>query len=400
MGLTNFKIKSAAIGKRHHDGGGLYLTLSARCRGKWTIRYMINRKAKEIGLGRYPELSLADARKKHFEARILIAEGKDPLIERRKALAQTKREALTRFSDVAESYIEEHRLKWTNKKHAHDWKSTLGRMAYPVLDQKPLAHLATEDVIRVLKPIWYRKHETARKLQGRIKLIFGYAKAGKLYVGENPAAWQDHLCHYFPVLSGPHHVKHHRSLHYGLLPGFFAQLVQLDTIGSKALQYTILTAARTSEVRCVRRDEIDFKKMLWNVPPERMKARKPHKVPLSHQTAELIDGIMAAHNYPFLFHGLNPEKPLSNMAMLSLLKKRYKDVNTTVHGFRSTFRTWASDMTEYNDSIMEFALAHQLDEKVEGAYNRTELVEKRRPLMQDWADYAYGHATAPTAIVH
>ena len=329
-----------------------------------------------------------------------LQRAKTHLPRRRKALAQTKREALTRFSDVAESYIEEHRLKWTNKKHAHDWKSTLGRMAYPVLDQKPLAHLATEDVIRVLKPIWYRKHETARKLQGRIKLIFGYAKAGKLYVGENPAAWQDHLCHYFPVLSGPHHVKHHRSLHYGLLPGFFAQLVQLDTIGSKALQYTILTAARTSEVRCVRRDEIDFKKMLWNVPAERMKARKPHKVPLSHQTAELIDGIMAAHNYPFLFHGLNPEKPLSNMAMLSLLKKRYKDVNTTVHGFRSTFRTWASDMTEYNDSIMEFALAHQLDEKVEGAYNRTELVEKRRPLMQDWADYAYGHATAPTAIVH
>ena len=400
MGLTNFKIKSAAIGKRHHDGGGLYLTLSARCRGKWTIRYMINRKAKEIGLGRYPELSLADARKKHFEARILIADGKDPLIERRKALAQTKREALTRFSDVAESYIEEHSPKWTNKKHAHDWTSTLRRMAYPVLDQKPLAHLATEDVIRVLKPIWYSKHETARKLQGRIKLIFGYAKAGKLYFGENPAAWQDHLCHYFPALSGPHHVKHHRSLHYGLLPGFYAQLTQLDTIGSKALQYTILTAARTSEVRYVGRDEIDFNKMLWNVPAERMKARKPHKVPLSQQAAELIDGIMAAHNYPFLFPGMNPKKPLSNMAMLSLLKKKYKDIDTTVHGFRSTFRTWASDMTEYNDSIMEFALAHQLDEKVEGAYNRTELVEKRRPLMQDWADYAYGHAIAQTAIVH
>ncbi len=400
MGLTNFKIKSATIGKRHHDGRGLYLILSARGLGKWTMRYMINRKAKEIGLGRYPELSPADARKKHFEARILIAEGKDPLTERRKAEAQIKREALTRFSDVAKSYIEEHSPKWTSKKHAHDWESTLRRLAYPVLDQKPLAQLATEDVIRVLKPIWYCKRETARKLQGRIQMIFSYAKAGKLYVGENPAMWKDHLCHYFPVLSGPHHVKHHRSLHYGLLPGFFAQLIQLDTIGSKALQYTILTAARTSEVRYVKRDEIDFKKMLWNVPAERMKTRKPHKVPLSHQAAELIDGIMAAHNYPFLFHGINPEKPLSNMAMLSLLKKRYKDVDTTVHGFRSTFRTWASDMTEYNDSIMEFALAHQLDKRVEGAYNRTELVEKRRPLMQDWADYAHGYTASQTTIVH
>ena len=196
MALTNLKIRSAAVGKKLHDGSGLYLTLSARGRGKWTMRFMMNQKAREIGLGPYPELSLADARKKHFEARILIAEGKDPLSERLKALAQTKREALTRFSDVAESYIEEHRFKWTNEKHQHDWKSTLRRLAYPILDQKPLAQLTTEDVIRVLKPIWYCKHETARKLQGRIKLIFGYAKAGNLYVGENPAAWQDHLCHY------------------------------------------------------------------------------------------------------------------------------------------------------------------------------------------------------------
>jgi len=183
MALTNLKIKSAAVGKRHHDGRGLCLTLSGRGRGKWKMRCMINRKATEIGVGRYPELSLADACKTHFEARILIAEGKDPLTERSKAEVQTKREALTRFSDVAESYIEEHRLKWTNKKDAHDWTSTLRRLAYPVLDQKPLAHLTTEDVIHVSKPIWYYKHGSVRKLQGRITLIFGCAKAGKLYVG-------------------------------------------------------------------------------------------------------------------------------------------------------------------------------------------------------------------------
>ena len=400
MALTNLKIRSAAIGKKLHDGGGLYLTLSARGRGKWTMRYMMKRKAKEIGLGPYPELSLADARKKHFEARILIAEGKDPLAERRNAQEKLKRDASTKFSDIAENYIKDNCAAWTNDKHIHDWRSSLRRYAYPILDEKPFVSLTTADVIRVLKPTWQSKHETTRKVQTRLKLVFGYAKAAGLYEGENPAAWQDHLCHHFPHLAFKHRIKHHRSLHYTHLPELFAGLAELETMGSKALQFMILTLGRTKEVIKVTRDEIDLKKMLWSLSAERMKAKQPHRVPLSEQAACLIESAMLAHNSPFIFHGRDPEKHISNNTMLALIKRSFKDMNTTVHGLRATCRTWGSEMTDYPFDILEFSLAHQQNEKVEAAYNRTELLEKRRPLMQDWADYATSHVTRQNTIVH
>ena len=269
------------------------------------MRYMTNRKAREIGLGPYPEISVSDARKKLLEARILIAEGKDPLIERRKAEAIIKREEAVKFSSIAKDYIAEHSPEWTSKVHKRDWPSTMERYAYAILDQKPLSHITTEDVIAVLKPIWFDKYDTAQKVRGRIKLIIDYAKAPGLYANENPALWQDHLAHYFPKLDAPHLIKHHRSLHYNVLPDFFRRLKSINGAASKALQYTILTAARTSEVRVMTREEIDFKNMLWSVPANRMKARRPHRVPLSNQAGLLIDEALTAHNYPFIFYGRN-----------------------------------------------------------------------------------------------
>ena len=387
MGLTNFKIKNEKIGVRLHDGRGLYLTLSSNGRGKWTCRYMLNRKAKEMGLGRYPEVSLAEARKRHFEARIKISDGIDPIENKRRALALAKKEESLLFSKVKDNYIEEHGPKWSNAKHAFDWDSSLNRYACLIFDLKPFSKLQTEDILLVLKPIWRSKHETARKLQNRLKLIFGYAKAGGLYKGDNPAAWLDHLCHYFPMFDGAHWVKHHRALQFSLAPAFFTDLRRIETMAAKALQFTTLTAARTTETLGARAEEFDLNKKLWRVPEARMKARKPHEVPLSDQVCVLIEDTIRSHNAPYLFHGRNPEKPLSNMAMLNLVKKQLHQWQTTVHGLRSTFRTWAGEKTNYSPGIIEFALAHQLDEKIEGAYLRSELVEPRRPLMQDWANY-------------
>ena len=330
MRLTNFKIKSADIGQRLHDGRGLYLTLSAPKKGKWTIRYMLSRKAEEMGLGRYPEVCLSEARKRHFQARIKIENGIDPIEDKRKLAAIAKKEEALLFSHVKDDYIKDHRLKWTNAKHAFDWNSSLTRYACPILDKKPFSQLDTQDIIAVFKPIWHTKHETARKLQNRLKLIFGYAKAARLYPRENPAAWLDYLCHYFPSFDGKRDVKHHRSLPYLQMQDFYADLERIETMTSKALRFTALTAARTTETLGATAEEFDLNKRLWCVPSERMKARKPHDVPLSDQACHLIDDILGSHNKPFIFHGINPEKPLSNMAMLSLIKKRLQLYDTTV----------------------------------------------------------------------
>ena len=285
---------------------------------------MLNKKAKEMGLGKYPEVSLAEARKRHFASLIQVADGIDPVEMKKKDAILAKREASLFFSQVKDDYIEYHKGKWSNAKHAFDWNSSLTRYACPALDQKPFCKLQTEDILLVLKPIWNTKHETARKIQNRLKKIFGYAKTGGLYKGDNPAAWQDHLCHYFPVFDGVHKVKHHRSLHYTKAPAFYADLRQIETMAAKALQFTALTAARTTETLGARAEEFDLNKRLWRIPETRMKARKLHEVPLSEQACTLIKDVLKSHNAPFVFHGRKPEKPLSNMAMLGLVKKQLK----------------------------------------------------------------------------
>ena len=390
MKLNNARLKTLPLDKSVCDGANLHFTRTGPEMGKWSFRYQRHGKKREVGLGPYPAISLAEARQRARELHSLIHQGKDPLYERREAERQRRKREGKRFSDIARQYIEEHKSEWTNAKHAQDWASTLERLAYPALDQKPFADLTTEDVIEVLSPIWQSKRETAKKLQGRMKLVFGYAKTARLYEGENPAAWQDHLSHYFAMQTNKHLIKHHRALPFTKAPNFYRDLRQIETMASHALQFTLLTAARTSETIGATSDEIDIDKRLWRVPAERMKARKPHEVPLSKQACTLLETVMRSHNAPFIFHGRNPEKPLSNMGMLGLIKKQLESYDTTVHGLRSRFRTWAGEKTNYSPGVIEFALAHQLDEKIEGAYLRSELVEPRRPLMQDWANFVAG----------
>ena len=388
MKLNNAKLKTLPLGKSVCDGNNLYFTRTGDGRGKFTYRYQRLGKKHEMGLGPWPAISLAEARQKARDAHTAIHNGLDPLAERRKAEAHRKKHEGIRFSDVAKLYIEAHQVSWTNDKHAYDWASTLRRYVYPILDQKPLSELGTEDVLEVLKPIWRDKHETAKKVQGRIKLVFSYAKTGQFYFGENPAIWPDHLSHFFPAnYAKP--VKHHPALPYRQMPEFYAKLVQVETMPSNALQFTILTNLRTSEVLKARAEQFDLNKLIWNVPAPQMKGKKPHQVPLSDTAAELVESVMRSHNAPFIFHGRNPEKTLSNMAMLSLIKRNLKEFDTTVHGLRATFRIWGSEQTSHDFGAMEFALAHQQD-KVSAAYNRTTLLELRRPLMQDWACYVTG----------
>ena len=394
MKLNTAKLKTLPLEKSVCDGANLYFTRTGPDRGKWCFRYQRLGRKHEMGLGPYPAISLANARQRARELHILMHQGKDPLQERREAERERKKRESKRFSDIARQYIDEHKSEWHDKKGEKTWHSTLERFVYPLFDQKPFADLTTEDVIEVLSPIWQTKKSTAKKIQGRMKLIFGYAKTARLYEGENPAAWQDHLSHYFAMQTNKHLIKHHRALHYADAPSFFKDLRQIETLTSQALQFTLLTAARTSETIGATSDEFDLEKQLWRVPADRMKAKKPHAVPLSMQASTLIKTVMRSHNAPLIFHGRNPEKPLSNMAMLNLVKKQLKFYDTTVHGLRSTFRTWAGEKTNYSPGVIEFALAHQLDEKIEGAYLRSELVEPRRPLMQDWADFLNGRPRA------
>ena len=387
--LNNAKLKTLPLGKSVCDGNNLYFTRTGDAKGKFTFRYQRLGRKHEMGLGPWPAITLAEARQKARDAHTAIHKELDPLAERRKAEAHRKKHEGIRFSDVAKRYIDTHQDSWTNAKHANDWASSLERYAYPILDQKPLSELETDDVLEVLEPIWRDKHETAKKVQGRIKLVFGYARTGQLYFGENPAVWQDHLCHYFAGRSHRKRLNHHRALPYRQMPEFYAKLAQIESMPSQALQFTILTAARTSEVLEARTDEFDLGKLIWQVPRDRMKAQMPHQVPLSDTAAELVESVIRSHNALFIFHGRNPEKPLSNMAMLTLIKREFKEFDTTVHGLRSTFRVWGSEQTSHDFGAMEFALAHQQD-KVSAAYNRTTLLELRRPLMQDWACYVTG----------
>ena len=383
MKLTALKIKSLPLGKLICDGGGLYIRLNSPNSGNWAFKYMRNGKSREMGLGPYPEISLQDARIKRDRIKIQLADGKDPLSERRKIQRDKTTKDRIRFSWVAERTIENQRVKWTCPKQEKIWHSTLSRFAYPFLDQKPLTELNRQDVIDVLQPIWNNKHDTARKLLGRIARVFGFAKARDWYQGDNPALWKHNLDMFFSLKSKP---GHHEALDYRLIPDFYYRLQQIDTIGSLALQYAILTAVRTGEVRFTKHQELDFDKSLWSLPAERMKARKKHNVPLSKQGLAILR-VLKTHNMPFVFPGRDPEKPISNGTMHQLIRKRFPDETFTVHGFRSSFRDWAGENGDYAHNVIEFSLAHQLDGKTEGAYLRSELLEKRRILMQDWADF-------------
>ena len=335
-------------------------------------------------------MTLAKARKKASELFEQVADGLDPLTERALKAEADKAEAVAAvkravtFRDVAEEYIVSHAAGWANPKHKAQWGSTLATYAYPLIGAVPVANVTTDHVMSVLQSIWHMKAETAVRLRGRIEAVLTAATVKGLRAGENPARWRGHLAELLPARSKVAPVEHHAALPFTELPAFFLRLQAADGLGARALELAILTAARTGEVVGAAWDELDLDNALWTLPPSRMKAKREHRVPLSEPAVALLRKLATLRQGPFVFAGQNTTKPLSNMALLMTLR-RLKRPDLTAHGFRSTFRDWAAETTNFPSEVVEMALAHAVGDKVEAAYRRGDLFEKRRKLMEAWA---------------
>jgi integrase len=371
------------------DGGGLWLCVSSPTAASWLFRYQLRGKAREMGLGPARDISLQEARTAAAAARKVKAMGSDPLQERERIAAERRAQAARAitFKQSAEAYIQAHRAGWKNAKHAAQWSATLATYAYPVFGNLSVADVDVALVHKVLEPIWTIKPETATRLRGRIESIIDWATTRGYRTGENPARWRGHLENLFPARSKVRKVQHHAALPYSEIAEFMSALAQQPGEGARALRFAILTAARTSEVLCARWSEVDLRAGVWTIPADRMKAGREHRVPLTEAAIALLGNRGEEHDY--LFKGAAKGKPLSNMSMLAVLRRMGRG-DLTAHGFRSTFRDWAAEQTSFPNEVAEAALAHVVGDKVEAAYRRGDLFEKRRRLMDGWANYCCG----------
>lgn len=371
------------------DGGGLSLQVTASNSKSWIFRFMLDGRAREMGLGSLHTISLAEARSKAMVCRKQLLEHIDP-IEARKTTRGEERLKSARsmtFSACANAYIEAHRAGWRNAKHVTQWQNTLATYAEPVFGTLPVHEVDIGLVLRALEPIWHTKPETASRLRGRIESVLDWATVRGLRTGDNPARWRGHLESLLPSRAKLQTVEHHAALPYIEMAAFMVELRQQVGIAPRALEFLILTAARTSEVIGARWDEFNDELKTWVIPAERMKAHREHRVPLSPRALKIIEEMRAIQTSEFVFPGARAGKALSNMAMLMLLKRMHRG-DLTTHGFRSTFRDWAAEQTNYAREVAEEALAHTLNNKVEAAYRRGDLFEKRRRLMMEWSKYS------------
>lgn len=392
--LTAVKVKSAKPG-RHADGGGLQLLVKESGARSWVYRYMIAGKSRDLGLGPAAgagAIALADARDLSDALRVKVKAGIDPLSERQKEAAEALAAKVTgmTFKVCAETYIAANKPSWRNVKHRQQWENTLATYAFPVIGNLPVAEIDTPHLLKILEPIWQEKTETASRLRGRIETVLDSAKARGYRHGENPARWRGHLAQILPARKKLSR-GHHKAMPYDAIPAFFEQLRKREAVAALALEFGILTAARTGEVIGATWSELDLNKAVWTLPAERMKVGKEHRVPLSRRAIEILATRQELKG-EYCFSGLKGQK-LSGMAMAMLLRRMKQDV--TVHGFRSAFRDWAAECTSYSHEVAEMALAHTIGNAVERAYRRGDLFEKRRRIMSDWAEYcANGGASA------
>ncbi len=394
--LTPLTVKNAKPG-RHADGGGLHLLVKESGARSWVYRFMLSGKSRDIGLGTAgPDgISLADARNARDALRLKVKVGIDPLEERQReaaqalAAAQAAQVAGITFKAVAENYIGANEDSWRNNKHRQQWKNTLATYVYPVIGELPVAEVGTAHVLQILEPIWKAKAETASRVRGRMETILDAAKARGYRDGENPARWRGHIAQILPVRSRLTR-GHHKAMLYDAIPAFVGALHEREAVAALALEFTILTAARTGEVIGAKWDEVDLDKAIWTIPASRMKAGKEHRVPLSPRAVGILKSTQELRK-EWLFPAIKGGN-LSGMAMSMLLRRMKTDV--TVHGFRSSFRDWSAECTGYALEVAEMALAHTIESKVERAYRRGDLFDKRRRLMDDWATYC---ATIPAA---
>jgi integrase len=382
--LNTKEVAALAQPGRFSDGGGLYLLIDGAGDGqrrRWLFIFTVAGKRREMGLGPYPAVSLADARKARDAAERLVRDGKDPIEQRDEArrLARAK----PTFGEIADALFEAKKSEWRNAKHADQWRQALTILAEP-LRGKPVDEIDTAAILDVLKPFWSAKPETAARLRQRIEAVLDAARAQGHRAGESPAAWRGHLAHLLPkrqtLAKG-----HHAAMAYADVPAFMEKLRahQARSVAAHALELLILTAARSGEVYGARWSEIDLEAQVWTVPPERMKAGREHRVPLCGRAVAILAEMAKVRTTDFVFPGRSAGR-LSHIQMAKVMT-RIGVENATPHGFRSAFRDWAGNETSFPREVAEAALAHSVGDEVERAYRRSDALEKRRALMQAWA---------------
>jgi integrase len=370
------------------DGGNLWLQVTPGGRS-WLFRFRFAGKQREMGLGSLNEIPLVDARARATICRRLVRDGVDPIERRRQVSTAARLEAQrTTFRQAAQRYLDAKKAGWRSAKHTDQFLSSLKAYAFDTIGDQPVQNIDTDMVLKVLEPIWTVKPETASRVRSRIEQVLDWAGARKMRRGENPARWRGHLQSLLPARGKVRAVEHHAALPWADMHDFWAALSERTSSSAEALRFAILTAARTGEVIGARWSEIDLAAKSWTIPAERMKAHKQHRVALSDEAVRLLERLapLKAENDGFVFPGAKLGAPLSNMAMTMSLRKMGRD-DLTVHGFRSTFRDWAAETTAYPNEMVEMALAHSIGSKVEAAYRRGDLFDKRRRLMDDWATH-------------
>jgi integrase len=396
--LTALKVSKTRKPGRYCDGGGLYLQVSPAHTKSWLFKFMRNGRAREMGLGPVDIVPLAEARDKARQARRLLLEGLDPIEARRegrlKARAETAK-TMT-FRQCAEAYIKAHRAGWKNAKHIWQWESSLSSLVFPVFGALSVDAVDTGLVIKALEPIWTTKTETATRVRQRIEAVLDWAKARGYRNGENPARWRGDLDKLLPSPNKIAPVRHLAAMPYADVPAFFAKLNKRESVSAKALAFTVLTAARSGEARHATLAEVDFKEGVWTVPAARTKSRREHRVPLAKDALALLP--RGGEPTRLLF--LSPRGgALSDATMRKYLQDDMGQPGLTVHGFRSSFKDWAREQTNFASEVSEAALAHIIGDKTEAAYARGDLFHKRRQLMEAWAKYCTSGAVSGAKVV-
>jgi integrase len=407
--LTAIKIEKLKAPGLYPDGAGLYLQVTSESAKSWLLKYCLHGKSRQMGLGSLRKVGLAEARKKAADNRRLLEDHIDPIAHRdaARAAATLASADVVTFKEAATKYIDMRGKGLQNAKHAAQWRTTIAVYAEPMLGKLPVRDINVGHVHRVLESIWTTKPETASRIRGRIEKILGWCKVNGYREDENPARWRDNLDNLLPRLSEVRTVRHHPSLPYSDLPSFMEELRGQEGIAARALEFTILTAARTEEVVLARPSEINKRELLWTAPAEHMKRKREHIVPLCDRAVELLAGASGRYLFPSPSH---PDNHLSNMAMLSVIQRinetrlkhgeaqfvdpKQNDATITVHGFRSSFKTWCRDKTRFDNFVSEAALAHASGDKIEAAYARSDVLEKRRELMDVWARFCASGANA------
>ena len=387
--LTARKVETAKDGV-YADGGNLWLIVDGKAK-RWAVRYTspVTGKRREMGLGAVRDLSLAEAREEATAARRLLRAGTDPIEQRRTTKAAARRRLGLEFAAVSARYIEEQRPGWRDHRLPTVWTSSLARFANPVIGDMPIDKVTTDEVLAILRPIWATKNETADRVRGRIERVLDYARIHGWREGENPARWRGHLEHILPRGSAVSQVEHRAAVPYKQIAAVMAALARSQGLGAQAVRFACLTAARSMEVRAAPWSEVDLAGRMWIIPAERMKMKREHRVPLSEPAIAILETVrpLASRSDDLIFPGGRPGRPLSDVALSKALHLAAGTKDVTVHGLRSTFRDWCAEATDYPHEVAEMALAHVVSNRVEAAYRRGDLLEKRRAVMEEWGAF-------------